>query len=166
MHSKRESQTSSASMSSVGEVASNGNVEAFPMNLMRSMSSREFVPTPQKPLLIEDEVLSAQRENPLMKQFSLNTDVSSFNPWPKSQTAASSEQTESLYERVIQNKQLQTSFFEDSSAESGDDDCESDEEERSFKFNKDHCLHIFNTLKHGYGNHSNAPNGAYINLSY
>ena len=93
-------------MSSVGEVASNGNVEAFPMNLMRSMSSREFVPTPQKPLLIEDEVLSAQRENPLMKQFSLNTDVSSFNPWPKSQTAASSEQTESLYERVIQNKQL------------------------------------------------------------
>ena len=71
-----------------------------------------------------------------------------------------------LYDRVIQNRPLSTSFFDDSSNESGDDDCDSDEEERSFKFNKDHCLYIFNTLKHGYGNQSNVTNSAYLNLSY
>ena len=67
---------------------------------------------------------------------------------------------------MTQNRPLQTCFFEESSNESGDDDCESDEEERSFKFNKDHCLYIFNTLKHGYGTQGNAPNSSYINLSY
>ena len=44
--SKLQSHISSASISSLGEATSQGNIEAFPMDLMRSMSSKEFVPTP------------------------------------------------------------------------------------------------------------------------
>ena len=152
-------------MSSAGDFNSNGIIEALPTDLLRSMSTRDFIPTPQKPQFIEEEILSAKRENPLVKQFSQNNDVSSFNPGTKkSSSTSSSDQGESLYEKVIHNRQLTTQFLEDSSTDSAEEDCDSDEEERMFKFNKDHCLHVFNTLKYGYGNQANSSNNSYINL--
>ena len=102
-----------------------------------------------------------------MKQFSQNNDVSSFNPgMKKSSSTSSSDPGESLYDKVIHNRLLTAQFLEDSSTDSAEDDCDSDEEERMFQFNNDHCLHVFNTLKHGYGHQGNNSNSAYINLSH
>ena len=56
------------------------------------------------------------------------------------------------------NKNLDADFFQDSSTEEDDDfknneengdECGLDEVSRQFKFNEDHCLHVFNTLKQG-----------------
>ena len=93
--------------------------------------------------------------------------MSVFDPVTKKQSSSSSlESEESLYEKVIHNRPLNYSFFEDSSTDSAEEDCESDEEERTFKFNSDHCLHVFNTLKYGYGNfNNNSSNNSYVNLS-
>ena len=71
---------------------------------------------------------------------------------------------ESLYEKILQNKALDTDYFEDSSTEEGTEDLEpasdendsgSDDVTTSFKFNKDHCLNVFNILKSG-----GAPNNS------
>ena len=119
------------------------------------MSNRDFVPTPQKPDTGVEEIFSsAKRENPLIKQFSCNTGVSSFNPTKKSSSSSDMPSSdESLYEKVIYNRPLTSQFLEESSNDSAEEDYdgESDDEERNFKFNSDHCLHVFNSLKHGYG---------------
>ena len=155
-------------MSSNGDFNSAGILEALPADLLRSMSNRDFIPTPQKPLFIEEEIFSsAKRQNPLMKQFSQNNDVSSFNPGvKKSSSTSSSDPGESLYDKVIHNRLLTTQFLEEASTDSAEDDCDSDDEERVFQFNNDHCLHVFNTLKHGYGHQGNNSNSAYINLNH
>ena len=61
------------------------------------------------------------------------------------------KEKESLYELVIQNKALNRSFFDDSSDEDSDCDALSDDsvsdQFNNFKFNEDHCLHVFNTIK-------------------
>ena len=77
---------------------------------------------------------------------------------------------ESLYEKILQNKSLDDEYFEDSSTEedsdnqepaSDENDSGSDEVTNSFKFNKDHCLNVFNILKSGGApNNSNGSGGA------
>ena len=53
------------------------------------------------------------------------------------------------------------------STDSADEDNDSDDDERPFMFNSDHCLHVFNALKHGYGLHNNSSaNNNYVNLSH
>ena len=84
-------------------------------------------------------------------------------------SASSSQPTseESSYERVIHNRPLTPAFFEDLSTDSADEEGDSDDEGRPFQFNRDHCLHVFNALKHGYGVHSNSSsNNSYVNLSH
>ena len=156
-------------MSSAGDYGSNGILDTLPAQLLRSMSNRDFIPSPQKPMTyIEDEVFSsAKRENPLIKQFSQNYDVSSFNPITKQSSSTSSQPSqESLYEKVVHNRPLTSQFLEDSSTDSAEEDGDSDEEERVFKFNSDHCLYVFNALKYGYGQQSGNANNAYVNLSH
>ena len=124
-------------MSSAGDFSSNGNIEALPSQLLRSMSNRDFVPTPQKPDTGVEEIFSsAKRENPLIKQFSCNTGVSSFNPTKKSFSSSDQPSSdESLYEKVIYNRPLTSQFLEESSNDSAEEDYdgESDDEEGEFE---------------------------------
>lgn len=95
-------------------------------------------------------------------------------------------QKQTLYDCIMQNIDLKHDFFQDSPSEEeeagqqklddGDHSEDSGEEDigTSFKFNEDHCLHVFNTLKNGgagnqfdmqRGCFNNTQNGAYINLN-
>jgi len=63
----------------------------------------------------------------------------------------------------LKNKELNLDFFKDSSSDeeedharrkqneenSGEDSSGPEEVSKAFKFNQDHCLHVFNTLKQG-----------------
>ena len=98
-------------------------------------------------------------------------------------------QKETLYECILKNKDFNLDLFQDSSsdedevANKNDSNTEDDNEDSSgpeevsknFKFNQDHCMHVFNTIKQGgasqqnnqfeqRGGHFNGQN-AYINLN-
>ena len=91
------------------------------------------------------------------------------------------DQKETLYQKILQNKELEQDFFQESSDEddgqqaenSNEDDdvtCSTNEFGRSFRFNKDHCLHVFNALKNGGNNNflanpQNGGNSSYVNLN-
>ena len=77
---------------------------------------------------------------------------------------------ESLYECILKNKNFDLDFFQDSSTDEDegvnrkDSNVEDDENEdssgpeevsKAFKFNQDHCLFVFNTIKQGGAANSN-----------
>ena len=69
---------------------------------------------------------------------------------------------ETLYECILKNKEFNLDLFQDSSSDEDEatfknDNTEEDNEDssgpeevsKSFKFNQDHCLNVFNTIKQG-----------------
>ena len=76
-----------------------------------------------------------------------------------------------MYECILKNKDFYLDFFQDSSTdedeaavqkndtfeEENEDSSGPEEVLKAFKFNQDHCLHVFNTIKLG-GNPANANN--------
>ena len=140
---------------------------------------------------------SAKRQNPLVKQFSNSqaaNAIQNFTPkvnafddaMPIFNNQGSSKET--LYECILKNKEFNLDLFQDSSSDEDEatfknDNTEEDNEDssgpeevsKSFKFNQDHCLNVFNTIKQGgpaqqnnqfeqRGGHFNGQS-AYINLN-
>ena len=100
-----------------------------------------------------------------MKQFSQTKLAQAFTPKVNPFEAAHHGELvpphkESLYEKILLNRDLDPTFFEDLPSENDEDgkemasvesgeDSGSEELGISFKFNADHCLHVFNVLKNG-----------------
>lgn len=137
------------------------------------------IPPFASPPVDDEKINSARKENPLVKQFS-GTHSQSFTPKvqafePTYGCPPASAPKHSLYERVILNTDLDRDFFAESSSDEEEIDCPSDdsagEDLTTFRFNEDHCLHVFNTLKNG-GASSLAhfdrlppQNGQYVSLN-
>lgn len=115
---------------------------------------------------------SAKRENPLVKQFSSSQAANAIQNFTPKVNAFDDAMPifnnqgncskETLYERILKNKDFNLDLFQDSESDEDEaanknDNTEEDNEDssgpeevsKSFKFNQDHCLHVFNTVKQG-----------------